>query len=119
MTSVKSLKQQGPDKRRVAGALCIFLRASRRRHEKRPEHLAYRCRTSANGPKLLKYEPGEKMMMTVSLQDDVVRARLYDEFTTGDDEATDIEIQWPQKFSRTFTERAAVEALLADYLQFQ
>lgn len=74
---------------------------------------------SATGPKLLKYDPGTKMRMTVSLHDDAVRALLYDELAIDDDEpTTSIEIRWPQKFSRAFTERPSIEALLADYLRF-
>lgn len=72
---------------------------------------------SAGGPKLLRYQPGTKMRMQAVLHDDAVRVTLYDELADGEDETTSIEIQWPQKFSRSFTERSSVEQMLAEYLE--
>ena len=73
--------------------------------------------SSPGGPKLLKHEPGTKMRMTVQVHDNAVRVLLYDELADRDhDPSTSIEIQWPQKFSRTFTERTQIEEMLAAYL---
>ena len=57
------------------------------------------------------------MRMTVQVHDNAVRVLLYDELADRDhDPSTSIEIQWPQKFSRTFTERTQIEEMLAAYL---
>lgn len=74
---------------------------------------------SMQGPKLFTYKPGTRMRIRAFLHDSGVKLLLYDELASDDEPTTSLDIEWPQRFSRDFTERGAVVSLIADFLEIQ
>jgi hypothetical protein len=73
-------------------------------------------------PNLLnRYDPGASLVVrTVRVERDLVRLVLLDQATDfGDEPATFLTVHWPTPFSKSFTERDAVEGLILQYLHLQ
>lgn len=73
-------------------------------------------------PNLLnRYEPGTELTVkAVRVERDFVRLVLLDERTDfGEEPATSLTVQWPTPFSRSFTEREAVEGLMLQFVQLR
>jgi hypothetical protein len=64
------------------------------------------------------YEPGvELVVSTVRVDRDRLRLTFIDPREAESTTATSLLIQWPTPFSRAFSERAAVESLIRQYIQ--
>jgi hypothetical protein len=70
-------------------------------------------------PNLLnRYDPGTALVVkAMRVERDLVRLVLLDQETNlGDEPATFLTVQWPTPFSKSFTERDAVESLILQFV---
>jgi len=66
------------------------------------------------------YEPGvELIVSTVRIDRDRLRIYLTDQRTTESTIVTSLMVQWPTPFSRSFSERPAIETIIRRYFQLR
>jgi hypothetical protein len=64
------------------------------------------------------YEPGVELIVSdVRIERDRVRLFFADSRTTESTTVTSLMVQWPTPFSKSFSERGAVETIIRRYIQ--
>jgi len=100
---------QSPDPQRLAEAI---------RQAYAPDGLDVRQEQKVEPVLVTIYEPGvELIVSTVRIERDRLRVSFADPRTAEPAPATSLLIQWPTPFSKGFSERAAVEAIIRQYIQ--
>jgi hypothetical protein len=86
-----------------------------------PNNLDLRAYRKVQPHLLFRYDPGAELLVgDARVERDFVRVLLVDPKTDfGEEPATSLTVRWSVPFSRSFTERDAVEGLMLQYLQMR
>ena len=100
---------RGPDPQRVADAITAAYG---------PDMMDVRSYAKVEPIVLSIYEPGVKLIVSsVRVERDRLRLFLTDPRSAETMPVTSFTIQWPTPFSRSFSEREAIETLIRQYIQ--